>query len=215
MCRLFICSVCSDLGAQEGHRIYACSPSGVVKTQCLHNLHRKRGVYETREEILPLRKWEGVLLSVQPGQVLRAAAGCLRSRPPQLARVTSVEVLTERLLLTGAYSRKHLNAFLKLITCFPELGLECCKGLNLTQRWRSAVAWPWAARGVEMLLFAPTRAHTGCAAGEGHHFTERSKAPSTLCSSTGPLSPSPACLLPVPTSEEPKPYLAALRTPVH
>lgn len=118
---------------------------------CLHNLHRKRDVYE---EILPLRKWVGVLLSVQPGQVLPVAAGCLRSRPPQLARVTSVEVLTERLLLTGAYSRKHLNAFLKLITCFPELGLVCCKGLNLAQCWLSAVAQPWAARAVAVAWLA-------------------------------------------------------------
>lgn len=122
---------------------------------CLHNLHRRRDIYETREEILSLHKWVGVLLSVQPGQVLPAAAGYLRSWPPQLAWVTSVEVLMEKLLLTGAYSRKHLNTFLKLITCFPELGLVCCKGLNLAQRWLSAVAWPWAARAVEVAWFAP------------------------------------------------------------
>ena len=155
MRRLFICSVCSDLGAQERHRIYARSPLGVVNMLCLHNLHRKRDVYETWEEILPLRKWVGVLLSVQPGQVLPAAVGCLRSRPPQLAWVTSVEVLTERLLLTGAYSRKRLNAFLKLITCFPELGLVCCKGLNLAERWLRATVWPWAAHAMEMAWFAP------------------------------------------------------------
>lgn len=122
---------------------------------CLHNLRRKRDVHETWEEILPLREWVGVFLSFQPGQVLPAAAGCLQSRPLHLARVTSVEALTERLLLTGAYSRKHLNAFLKLITCFPELGLVCCKGLNLAQRWLSAEAWPRAARAVEVAWFAP------------------------------------------------------------
>lgn len=80
--------------------------------------------------------------------------------PPEWATTACsgdlVEVLMERLLLTGAYSRKHLNAFLKLITCFPELGLVCCRGLNLAQHWLSAMAWPWAARAVEMVWFAAT-----------------------------------------------------------
>lgn len=89
------------------------------------------------------------------GQVLPAVAGCLWSRPPQLARVTSVEVLVERLLLTRACSRKHVNAFLKLITCFPDLGLVCCKEMNLAQHRLSAVARPWAALAMGMAAFAP------------------------------------------------------------
>lgn len=88
-------------------------------------------------------------------QVLPIVVCCLRHLLPQLAPVTSVEVLTERLLLAGAYSRKHLNAFLKLITCFPELGLVCCKGLSVAEGWLSAVVWPWAARAVEVARFAP------------------------------------------------------------
>lgn len=75
--------------------------------------------------------------------------------PPQLARVTSVEVLVERLLLTRACSRKHVNAFLKLITCFPDLGLVCCKEMNLAQHRLSAVARPWAALAMGMAAFAP------------------------------------------------------------
>lgn len=80
---------------------------------------------------------------------------CLWSWPPQLAWVTSVEVLMERLLLTRACSRKHLNAFLKLIARFPDLGLVCCKEVNLAQRRLSAVAQPWAAHALEVVRFAP------------------------------------------------------------
>lgn len=94
----------------------------------LLNLRRKRERCETREEVPPLREWVGVLLLVEPGQVLPAAAGC-RSLESATA-ACSVEMLIERLLLTGAYSRKHLNAFLELITLFPERGLECPKGLS-------------------------------------------------------------------------------------
>lgn len=58
--------------------------------------------------------------------------------PPQLALAAPVEVLVERMLFTGAYSRKLLKTFLKFITCFPEPGLLCPEGLDLAQDWPSA-----------------------------------------------------------------------------
>lgn len=57
-------------------------------------------------------------------QDLPAVARCLQSWSPQLALVTPVDVFAERMLFIGAYSRKNLKTFLKLITCFPELGLS-------------------------------------------------------------------------------------------
>lgn len=55
--------------------------------------------------------------------------------PPELALLTPVEVSVERILFTGAYSRKHLKAFFKLISCFPGSGLLCPEGLGLAQGW--------------------------------------------------------------------------------
>lgn len=60
---LFICSVCSDLGTPERQNICV-FPLGVVNMLRLHILHRKTDIYEAWEEILPLRKWAGVLLLV-------------------------------------------------------------------------------------------------------------------------------------------------------
>lgn len=82
-----------------------------------------------------------------------AVAEFLQSWPTQLALVTPVEVFAEGMLFTGAYSRKHLKAFLKLITCFPESGLLCIEGLDLAQCWPSALAWALCAR--EVAGFAP------------------------------------------------------------
>lgn len=109
------------------------------------------------------------------------------------------DVLTERLLLTGAYSRKHFKAFLKLITCFPELGLVCCDGLALAPGGLSAAGWP-----VRLLP-----EHTPVA--QGMKGTDLWRGAGSYL---GPLlSKFPVFLLQTPSPEETKQDLAPLHTP--
>lgn len=93
------------------------------------------------------------------------------------------DVCAENVVHRGLF-KKTLKSILKMNHMLSWIRAPVCpEGLDLAQAWLSAWPGQWCAK--EVAGFAPAWAHTSCGVDEGHHFMERSKALSTLCSYMG------------------------------